>query len=261
MFEKFAIHLRSLGYSQNTSNSYLSDLKNCESRKIIDKSLSFFDSHVFFSISISNSTRKHWSASIKKYAKFLKKDNPLKYIELPRVNPKLPTVKSHNQIQNLIKKQKNLEIKIILSILYSTGCRVGSLIGLKVKDIGDNSISFHTAKGNKPYIAMLLPETKIYMSKFLKNRNKEEYLFNHKGKQITSAYIRMKLKRELGNEYINPHSLRHSIATELAERGADIFDIKNFLNHASITTSQKYIHLSTNKQRKKLQGKHPMLSD
>ena len=161
-----------------------------------------------------------------------------------------------------IKAQIDPEISAMLHILYSTGCRIDSLANLKVEDIKEDHIKFKTTKGDKPYISILVPITKKAIEKFLNSNKKIGFLFTTQmGKQMSADNLRIKIRRKRGKSYVNPHAWRHSIASALVNNGTDINVVRDFLNHTSVKTTERYVHLSAQLKQKELAKGHPMLGN
>ena len=171
-------------------------------------------------------------------------------VDLPKVTSKLLKIPELQKIKSLIEKTTDKKTKALLLILATTAARISSVAALTVEDIGEDSVTFRTAKGNKPYIVPLPAVTKEAILNFLEGRSTGS-IFNS-----TSDNLRMYLKNKLGDDYINPHSIRHSVATELIEKGMDVTTLSDILNHANIATTQRYIHLSVEHKRKSLKNKH-----
>jgi integrase/recombinase XerC len=259
---KFKEYLTRRSLSSTTIRGYLLDVNQCLKNNITDRKLSFFDSELLLSLGSPSSSRRRW-ASLNKYSKFLNsigiKTQDLEDLELPKVNAKIPKILSKKEALQIIGTEQSIEIRVALHIMYSTGCRIGSLASLKIEDIKEDSIVFNTAKGDKPYVSILTISTKKLVESFIKDK-KTGYLFVTKlGKQLTPDALRLRIRRAMGDNYVNPHTWRHSIATELVGNGVDINTVRDLLNHSSISTTQRYIHLTTEMKMKELAKGHPLL--
>lgn len=267
MLKKFKQYLVDLGYSPATYSGYLYDLSYLIKAQITDEKLTFFDDNKFLSQQVNPKTKHRQICSLKKYIKFLTKEKIvvpdfLTTLELPKIKQNLASITTENHIKNLLQNETNLEIKLILTILFTTGCRIKSLVNLKVKDISKQTITFATAKRDKPYISVISESVYNLAQKYILENNRTNYLFlDSSGHPLSSNALRMRLKRHLGVNYINPHKIRHTIATILISNGAELIYVKDFLNHSSIATTQKYIHLSAEQKNKHIKEFHPMLCD
>ena len=153
----------------------------------------------------------------------------------------------------------------ILIVLFSTGLRVSELVNLKRKDIDLKRGEFMVrGKGNKPRVAFLSQEARELLEKYFTKRtdNAEGSFVAHKGhskhQSLTTRSIQRiveKYAKKAGIiKKVSPHTLRHSMATDLLINGADIRSVQAILGHSSITTTQVYTHI-TDKQLKEVHRK------
>ena len=162
--------------------------------------------------------------------------------------------------------------RMIIAILYSLGLRRAELIGLTVGDVdfGRNVVKVR-GKGDKmreiPLIASLSQEILLYLKAVEtmcggKRSLKEPLLVTYKGSKLYPVYVDRAVKSELkGQKGItgrkSPHVLRHSLATELMNGGADIYSIKEMLGHSSLATTQVYTHSSIAQLKNIYEQAHP----
>lgn len=144
----------------------------------------------------------------------------------------------------------------MLTLMYDSGCRVQELIDLKVSDIQFNAgrrIFVH-GKGDKYREIPILPETETLLQKYIKiyKRNPGDLLFlNHSGNKLTRQGVRHILKKyanivktkcpEELDGAVYPHLLRHSKATHLVNHGINIYNVRDFLGHVSVETTEIYL--------------------
>lgn len=202
--------------------------------------------------------------------------NPTDLIEQPRLGRKLPDVLSESEINNIIKtidlsQPQGERNRAMLETLYGSGLRVSELITLKISDLffEDGFIKVH-GKGNKErfipinalnqkYIELYLQHIRIHIPKI---KGFEDTLFlNRHGKQLSRNMVFIILK-ELAQKAgirkkISPHTFRHSFATHLLEKGADLRAIQQMLGHESITTTEIYMHLDRHFLKEVLEKYHP----
>ncbi len=267
MLIKFENYLKELETSPHTIRNYLSDLRLSISEDIIDCNLSSLDLGLIIKLNKSSSYKHRIRAAIKKYARFLVHSGYLNHVpneidtlSLPTITNKFPRITKFNYTQKLLDKIDNLEIKTIIIMLATTGCRISSLASLKIEDIQGNEIVFHTSKNNKPYKTLLVEKARQVLKTYIDDRTSGFLFRKADDSKYTPDGLRMKLIRALGEDYINPHSLRHGFATELIENDVDIFTVKNMMQHENISTTQRYIHLSTEFLNQKIKGKIEFLS-
>ena len=224
-------------------------------------------------------------ASLRTFFQFLVREgvlenNPARLVATPKIEKKLPNHLSMEDAVRFIETPDlNTELGIrdraILEFLYSTGMRVGELVGLNLKDIDFREKSVRvTGKRNKqrilPFGEPALQALMHYLSEtrpiFLNNcppaeRDAKPVFLNYKGTRITTRSVgRMVdkyIKRCADIHDISPHSLRHSFATHLLDQGADLRDIQELLGHARLTTTQIYTQVSMEKLIEVYDKAHP----
>lgn len=191
-----------------------------------------------------------------------RKDNPTELIETPKIGRKLPDTLSESDINKIIdtvdlshpQGQRN---KTILETLYSCGLRVSELISLQLSDLFfEEGFIRVIGKGNKErFVPINLYSQKLILIYVDEVRNHiqpkkgyEDTLFlNRRGKQLTRNMIFLIVKDTVEKagikKTVSPHTFRHSFATHLLERGADLRSIQQMLGHESITTTEIYMHV------------------
>jgi len=206
-------------------------------------------------------------AAIKALYKFLVRERILKtdpsnLIDSPKLWKKIPETLSANEVDALlsepnIRQTQGIRDKAILETLYATGMRVSEAVNLKVDNVNlDVGFLRCIGKGNKERIIPLGKKAINSIKRYLETgrtkqlRNKEvNFLFlNRSGKKISRQSLWKIIKRYAKaariKKPIRPHILRHSFATHLLERGADLRSVQEMLGHANISTTQIYTHIS-----------------
>ena len=223
----------------------------------------------------STSTIFRSQESIKGFYKFLFieeyiKSNPADQLKSPKLEKYLPDTLSIEEVDKLlstpnIEKIKGIRDKAILETLYATGMRVSELTELKTSDT-DLDVGFIKCfgKGSKERIIPLGSKAIESIKNYLKIRkiNKSDSLFvNPSGKKISRISIWKIIKKSANlsgiTKKISPHTLRHSFASHILERGADLRTIQEMLGHSSISTTQIYTHISIERLRKVYEDAHP----
>ena len=181
------------------------------------------------------------------------------YQELDLVYPKLPdrlpTVLSEDEVAKLIKSASSAYHRVILTTLYATGMRRAELARLKVEDIDSQRMVIHVrqGKGGKDRDVTLSPRLLEVLREYWKWRKPQVYLFPslfrpRPDKPINSKTIwyavREAARRAGIKKRITPHTLRHSWATHLLERGTDLKTIQMLLGHVDLEATTIYLHLS-----------------
>lgn len=185
-------------------------------------------------------------------------------ISSPKLWQRLPKVLSPEMVEKLlVAPQGSIDRyarrdRALLAVMYATGCRVSEVTNLKLSDINmDERYARCTGKGNKQRMVSLNPVAIDAINSYLnlerpsmvENRSTdEEYLFvSRSGKQLQREAVwelirRYAARAGCGSD-VSPHTLRHSFATHLLARGADIRALQEMLGHASIRTTQIYTHV------------------
>ena len=202
--------------------------------------------------------------------------NPFSAIKSLKNPRTLPDFFFESEIENLLKLPGvdfwGSRDRTILELLYSTGCRIGELVGIDITDISfsDKSIRV-TGKGEKERFVFLGSGAMNALREYLSKKNSyidkdtvdaaAALFINYKGRRISQRGvfdIIGKYVRELGIEkHISPHTFRHTFATHLINRGADIRMVQEMLGHASLSTTQIYTHMGVARLKKIYSDAHP----
>ena len=251
------------GLSENTVNSYVSDLKKLsyylQDTEITQQSIENYFKDVS-EFNYSTSTKKRYYSTIKNFLNYLYEVENLVNIKVTefqlKSNRKLPEVLSVNEIEKMINFYKhdnylNSRNLTVIDVLYSTGCRVSELCNISLSDIDlvDSYIKLK-GKGSKERIVPIGTELKqnllIYLKireTFIKSKGEALFLSKSKNELDRTAVFRIikntALKVSLDST-IHPHTLRHSTATHMLEGGCDLRTVQEFLGHSSVSTTQIY---------------------
>ena len=201
---------------------------------------------------VSYSTQNQAINSIKFYLEWVNKgEQKAYYVERPRKERLLPEVLSEEEVLALLKSTQNLKHKCILCMLYSAGLRRGELLKLKASDIDyqRNLIMVRRGKGVKDRVTLLSQVTYAVLLKYLEIYQPKEFLFEGiDGQPYSERSVNNIVKRSAIRagivKNVSPHTLRHSFATHLLERGTDIRYIQELLGHDSSRTTERYTHMT-----------------
>ena len=198
-------------------------------------------------------------------------ENPTANVDQPRWWKPLPNVLVIEEVDKLLSvpdtaTSKGLRDKAMLEVLYATGLRVSELIGLRLDGV-DTEIGFVRCigKGSKERIVPLGASAASAVAAYLqvrRVRKSTNYLFlNNRGEKLSRMGF-WKLLREYGiragiKKKLTPHVLRHSFATHLLERGADLRAVQTMLGHSNISTTEIYTHVMRERLKEIYKSYHP----
>ena len=205
--------------------------------------------------------------------------NPTTPVSLPRVERKVPTCLEENQVTTLLAapdsdSDRGCRDRAILELLYATGVRVSELTGLNMEDIDlTEGLVRVRGKGRKERLVPFGEHARVAISAYLEVRPRllvrarpgttdgAGVFLNLRGGRLSDRSIRRiidgYISRVAVRLHISPHTLRHSFATHLLNAGADLRVIQELLGHTSLSTTQKYTHLSIEQLMKVYRKSHP----
>lgn len=274
------------GLSSKTVESYRNDLMIYEfflsSKDIID--VSFITSDMIQEFikeryqKSNEATVAHNLTVLKNFHQYLVKlsivsTDVSEYIERPKLRKRIPQVLSVDDIQKLFDMELNTPFdyrnKCMLEFMYGAGLRISELISLEITDIDiTNAVVRIMGKGSKmrevPLGQYALYYLQLYLEQrphLLKNKRCDKLFINNHGSGITrqgffKIFKEMLRQNNLPEEF-SPHTLRHSFATHLINRGADLRSIQEMLGHADISTTKIYTEISDDKVMQDYMKFHP----
>ncbi|GMA60677.1 site-specific tyrosine recombinase XerD [Alicyclobacillus fastidiosus] len=277
------------GLSTNTLESYERDLHTFESYLVKRGSCVVQDVQQHHIIAFlgylheagrANSTISRNLASIRSFFHFLIREDfilqdPTVHVDTPKIEKRLPRVLTPEEVESLLrapdqKSPSGLRDYAMLELLYATGIRVSELVSLQATDVHLSSGFLRCmGKGGKERIIPIGEYAVHALSSYLERarphfvrKTKHEALFlNHHGMQMSRQgfwKILKKYAQEAGIlKDITPHTLRHSFATHLLERGADLRAVQEMLGHADISTTQIYTHVTKGRLKEIYAAAHP----
>ncbi|TWU47312.1 Tyrosine recombinase XerD [Rubripirellula tenax] len=230
----------------------------------------------------ARSTISRKLASLRSFYKFamregIAKINPAKPLRNPRRQRKLPHVLTNDEVGRLLLTPPagdaaGLRDRAILETMYSAGLRVSELVGLQDGDFDfDEQIVRVRGKGRKERIAPLgsfaIKAIQRYQPSRIRDPKTESLgrqapvFVNRFGNILTTRSVGRMLEKYIGiaqlDSRTSPHTLRHSFATHLLDRGADIRSVQELLGHKSLATTQIYTHVSATNLRQVYERAHP----
>jgi len=277
------------GLARNTIISYEEDLSSymdfLESNAVTSLSATAKNDIINFmvhqkenGISVNSVARR--LAAIKSFYRFLVrerilKSDPTSLVDSPKLWKKVPETLSINEIESLLnapdlKDVQGIRDRAILETLYATGMRVSEAAGLKLTDVNfDIGFLRCIGKGSKERVIPLGKKAISSVRKYLEisrpkllKKKESAYLFvNRFGGRISRQSLWKIIKRyarQAGiKKQIKPHILRHSFATHLLEKGADLRSVQEMLGHSNISTTQIYTHINKDRLRTIHRTFHP----
>ncbi len=219
-------------------------------------------------------------AALKSFYQFLVRKSiierdPTANLESPKLDRKLPKVLTIREVETLLRQPKTgtvsgLRDRAMLEVLYATGIRVSELVSLLVSDANLEMGYLRCAGRNGrerlvPLGSVACQAVADYLTrgrpKLVKDPGERCLFANHHGRRMTRQgfwKIVKKYAAEAGiRKSITPHTLRHSFATHLLERGADVRDVQEMLGHADVSTTQVYTHVNRGRLRDAYKSSHP----
>lgn len=216
-------------------------------------------------------------SAVKSYFKYALREsavtvNPTLGLRSPKLDKKLPGFLSQPQVIQAVESNQGdpadkIRDDAIMELLYGSGLRSSELLGLKSRDLDLSSLQVKVkGKGGKERIVPLTRASAAVIKQLLAGREDEGSVFLGKnGKQLTRRQLQRIVKARIRlSDYggkASPHALRHSFATHLLDRGADLKAVKELLGHASLSTTQIYTHVTVDRLKKVYKQAHPRAED
>jgi integrase/recombinase XerC len=207
--------------------------------------------------------------------------NPMTLIRTPRQGKRLPKAISIEQVEQLLSAPDDKDIlgmrdRAMLETLYSTGIRVSELVGLEIDDVDAAGECMRVkGKGRKERMVPLGSHALAAVARYVEALKADPrfaapladgkpfrpLFLNKHGQRLSSRSVRRKLDKYLKqvglDPHISPHTLRHSFATHLLDNGADLRSVQELLGHQSLSTTQVYTHLTTQRMTDAYNQAHP----
>src|SRR5690554_5307214 len=276
------------GLSSNTIDAYMADLQKlldfAESRNLSLSEISFQHLEEFlaglYDTGIKARSVARILSGVKSFFQFLMLDgyieeDPSQLLESPKVGLKLPVVLSVEEIDAILSQidlstAEGTRNYAIIETLYSCGLRVSELTNLRFSDLFfDEGFIRVQGKGSKQRLVPISETAILKINNYLLHRSRqtvkrgyEDVLFlSSRGSAISRVtvfyYIRQYAEAAGIKKEISPHVFRHSFATHLLERGANIRVIQEMLGHEKITTTEIYTHIDRHFLRQEIIEHHP----
>ena len=267
------------GYSHNTQESYLRDLREFSSFVDEKASVEAIDvSQVrayVYALSEKNksSSIARKLSALRTFFRFLVREkvitqDPLTGISMPKQSKYMPVFLTVDEVFSLMESPAEQDSfaardRAILEMLYSTGMRVAELVALNINRLDfDEGMVRVTGKGNRERLVPIGNPALAALQQYFPQRDqlirsrikrgkapeKDAVYLNSRGDRLTTRsverLVKMYAQRAGIATRVTPHALRHSFATHLLEMGADLRSVQELLGHVSLSTTQKYTHLN-----------------
>jgi integrase/recombinase XerD len=218
-------------------------------------------------------------SALRQFFRFLQREeqvaaNPVELLDSPRLPQRLPQVLGEAEVAALLAAPDpgtpgGLRDQALLEVLYATGLRVSELVGLTFKQLDlRRGVLRPLGKGSKervvPMVDVAVEKLQLYLDqarpRLLKGRESPYVFINHRGGRLSRQGFWKLLKQyalKAGVKTLSPHTLRHSFATHLLSRGANLRVLQLLLGHADLATTQIYTHLDAARLKLVHKKSHP----
>lgn len=274
--KRYSIHTIS-GY-QKDLETFFEFLNGLDPEKVTKEDIRFFLGHLLRHGMARRSVARKL-ASIRAFFKYLLhrgvvEKNPAWILRAPKIEKRLPhalPMEGLIRVLDNIPSQNILDIRdrAILELFYGSGIRVSELVRLDLRDVNleQGSIRVH-GKGGKERIIPLGKVAVFALRTYLQHRNalchsssESAFFLNARGHRLTTRGVQnivwKRFSPWMHQGSLSPHLLRHSFATHLLDQGADLEAVKELLGHTSLSTTQVYTHLTSDRLKRVYQQAHP----
>jgi tyrosine recombinase XerC len=288
---------REKNFSENTVTSYRNDLSDFDDflkeRNLQDNPLTKVDRTLLrdFLVFLKRKKLKEISIAhkvfvLRSFYKYLLRkrrilSNPASFLSSPKRKKGLPTFLTISQMESLLRlptKENFWDLRnlAILEFFYSTGMRLAELADLNLSSVDfTGELVRVLGKGRKERIIPVGKEALEVLKNYLNSRksafkgnseiNGEAIFVNRSGKRLSARSMGRIVKKYAvqisEDRKTSPHTLRHTFATHLLDQGADLLAVKELLGHESLSTTQIYTHVTTDRLKKIYKQAHPRAED
>lgn len=279
-------------FSKHTVKAYASDILSfliwLNDKSVEEVNYQTIREYLLFiqKFNYSKTTTARKIASIRTFYRYLYREkviesNPASNVHSPKRGKSLPNFLTEQEIEHILSNIKietpaGYRNRTIFELLYATGMRVSELSGLNFGDLNlENNEIRVLGKGQKERIVLISNKAKDFLNTYLKtvrymifkdkstektNENSPVFI-NKTGYRLQSQSIRIAIKEVVSAiklpKDVTPHVFRHSFATKLLENGADLRIVQELLGHSSISNTQIYTHVSTERLKQTYNLAHP----
>ena len=260
LFEVLTQEMRLRNYSHKTTKAYKSCIRSLANhfaprhpRDLTNEDIRRYLLHLIDEQHLAASTvNQVFNALRFLYVELYNRPFVIGSLPRPRKPMKLPVTLSQQEVLRILNAVGNEKHKVILTLIYSAGLRVGEAVRLKITDIDSQRGLIHVrnAKGMKDRFTLLSEVMLPMLREFYRQYKPKEYLFeggpgrSHIAERSVQNVFARAVKEAGISKEVSVHSLRHSFATHLLESGTDVRYIQELLGHSSSKTTEIYTHVS-----------------
>ena len=289
-FQEFKLYIEvEKNFSKHTVSAYSSDILSfliwLNNKSISDVSYSTIREYLLYiqQFNYSKTTTARKIASLRTFYRFLYREkvietNPAIGIHSPKRGKSLPEFLTEKEIDNILNKinmdsPAGYRNRTILELLYATGMRISELSSLNFENLNleENEIKVF-GKGSKERIVLVSERAKRFLETYLKTvrylifktdntKQNDPVFINKTGYRLQPQSVRSAIRDVVDKielpKHVTPHVFRHSFATKLLENGADLRIVQELLGHSSISNTQIYTHVSTERLKQSYNSAHP----
>ncbi|MCD7780669.1 MAG: tyrosine recombinase XerC [Candidatus Gastranaerophilales bacterium] len=276
-------------FSKHTVTAYSSDILSfliwLNNKDIKDVTYSLFREYLLYiqQFNYSKTTTARKIASLRTFCRYLYREkiietNPALGVHAPKRGKNLPEFLTENEIEQVLNNIKmespaGYRNRTILELLYATGMRISELSSLNFENLNleENEIKVF-GKGAKERIVLVSKRAQNFLETYIKTVRflifkedspslKSPVFINKTGYRLQPQSVRLAIKEVMERielpKHVTPHVFRHSFATKLLENGADLRIVQELLGHSSISNTQIYTHVSTERLKQTYNNAHP----
>ena len=246
-------------YSWRTVKSYKSCFRkfilhynNTEPKQLARKQIDAYIVHLIKTKHITESHQNQILSAIKMYfAETAGQEGKVRNLIRPKKARKLPHVLTEEEVSKLLQAIDNIKHRCILMLIYSAGLRLGELLQLRLADLQPDQqrLFVYGGKGKKDRCTLLSSKAWERLQHYLEVHKPVEWVFEgqnggpYSARSVQAIFSKAKEKSGI-NPYATVHTLRHSFATHLLEKGVDLRYIQELLGHESSKTTELYTHIT-----------------
>jgi len=263
MLDKLETELKIRGFSQKTVDSYLLHNKQFlnftkkQPDQVEEQDIKNYLAHLISEKKYKPRSVNLALSSLKFFYYNILNKKIMENIKPPKLDKKIPTVLTDDEVRSLLNVLENPKHKILISLMLSSGLRVSEAVSVKMDDINfnDKTLIVRSGKGNKDRITIvsekLLEDIKAYLEK---RKDKNPYLFFIRDTHVTIKLAQKIIKQAARNANLSKriycHALRSTFATNLLNNGVNLRYIRALLGHANLSTTEIYTQVSTEELKK-----------